>query len=59
MPSELAHHWQIILNSLRSSLPRQMQREYMAKVPYALAIGGLMYVIVCMRSDIAHVVRVE
>ena len=28
----------------------------MAKVPYALAIGSLMYVMVCIRQDIAHVV---
>ena len=30
----------------------------MCKVPYALAIGSLMYAIVCIRPDIAHVVGV-
>ncbi|RVW14201.1 Retrovirus-related Pol polyprotein from transposon TNT 1-94 [Vitis vinifera] len=30
----------------------------MRKVPYASAVGSLMYVMVCMRLDIAHVVGV-
>ena len=29
----------------------------MSKVPYALAVGSLMYAMVCTRPDIAHVVR--
>ena len=28
----------------------------MARVPYALVVGSLMYMMVCMRPDIAHVV---
>ena len=32
--------------------------EHMRKVPYASAIGSLMYVMVCTRLDIAHTVRV-
>ena len=32
--------------------------EHMNKVPYALAIGSLMYVMLCTRLDIAHAVRV-
>ncbi|RVW28627.1 Retrovirus-related Pol polyprotein from transposon TNT 1-94 [Vitis vinifera] len=30
----------------------------MRKVPYALAVGSLMYVMVCTRPDIAHVIGV-
>nr|GEX17846.1 retrovirus-related Pol polyprotein from transposon TNT 1-94 [Tanacetum cinerariifolium] len=33
-------------------------RRRMAKVPYASAIGSLMYAMVCTMSDIAHVVAV-
>jgi hypothetical protein len=32
--------------------------EYMSKVPYSSAVGSLMYVMVCTRPDIAHVVSV-
>ena len=32
--------------------------EHMNKVPYASAIGSLMYAIVCTRPDIAHAMRV-
>jgi len=32
------------------------EREYMTRVPYASAIGSLMYVIVCKRSDLSQVV---
>src|SRR3984885_13549727 len=32
--------------------------DYMSKVPYALAIGSLMYAMVCTRPDIAHAVGV-
>ncbi len=34
------------------------EKEYMAKVPYASAIGSLMYAMVCTRPDIAHAVGV-
>ena len=30
----------------------------MSKVPYASAIGSLMYAVVCTRLDIAHAVKV-
>ena len=33
-------------------------KEYMAKVTYASAVGSLMYAIVCTRPDIAHAVGV-
>ena len=32
--------------------------EYMSRVPYSLAIGSLVYVMVCTRPNIAHAVRV-
>ena len=34
------------------------EKEGMAKVPYSLAVGSLMYVMVCTRPDIAHSVGV-
>ena len=40
------------------SLKTKEERDHMNKVPYASAIGSLMYVMVCTRPNIAHVVRV-
>ncbi|RVW24226.1 Retrovirus-related Pol polyprotein from transposon TNT 1-94 [Vitis vinifera] len=34
------------------------ERDHMSKVPYASAIGSLMYAMVCTRPDIAHAVGV-
>ena len=34
------------------------EKDHMSKVPYASAIGSLMYVMVCTRPDIAHAVGV-
>ena len=34
------------------------ERGHMSKVPYASAIGSLMYAMVCLRPDIAHTVGV-
>ena len=34
------------------------ERDHMSKVSYALAIGSLIYAMVCTRPDIAHVVGV-
>eukprot|EP00253_Pinus_taeda_P010914 PITA_10914 len=36
----------------------QEDMDYMSKVPYALAVGSLMYAMVCTRLDIAHAVGV-
>ncbi|RVW18009.1 Retrovirus-related Pol polyprotein from transposon TNT 1-94 [Vitis vinifera] len=33
------------------------ERDHMSKVPYASAIGSLMYAMVCTRPDIAHAVE--
>ena len=38
--------------------PPEEDKEYMAKVPYASAIGSLMYAMVCTRPDIGHAVGV-
>ena len=34
------------------------EREQMAKIPYAFAIGSIMYVMLCTRLDIAHAVSI-
>ena len=36
----------------------QEEMDYMSKVPYASAVGSLMYAMVCTRPDIAHVVGI-
>ena len=36
----------------------QEDMDYMSKVPYASAVGSLMYAMVCTRPDISHVVGV-
>ena len=44
--------------SKEQSLKIEEKRDHMSKVPYASAIGSLMYAMVCTRLDIAHVVGV-
>ena len=44
--------------SKEQSPKTEEERDHMSKVPYALAIGSLMYAMVCTRPDIAHVVGV-
>ena len=43
---------------LSSALSPQTKekREYMSHVPYANAVGSIMYVMVCTRLDISHAV---
>ena len=36
----------------------QEEEDHMSRVPYASAVGSLMYEMVCTRPDIAHVVEV-
>ena len=44
--------------SKEQSPKTEEESDHMSKVPYALAIGSLMYAIVCTRPNIAHVVGV-
>ena len=47
----LASHFRL---SKDQSPKTEEEKDFMAKVPYAFAIGSLMYVMVCTRPDIAH-----
>ncbi|KAL5865755.1 hypothetical protein ACOSQ3_003269 [Xanthoceras sorbifolium] len=49
----LAPHFKL---SAQLSPKNDEEREYMAKVPYANAVGSLMYAMVCTRPDISHAV---
>ena len=40
--------------SKEQSPKTEEERDHMSKVPYASAIGSLMYAMVCTRPDIAH-----
>ena len=44
--------------SREQSPKTEKERDHMSKVPYALAIGNLMYAMVCTKLDIAHAVGV-
>ncbi|GJR87473.1 retrovirus-related pol polyprotein from transposon TNT 1-94 [Tanacetum coccineum] len=44
--------------SKKQSPKTEASRRRMAKVPYALAVGSVMYTMVCTRPDIAHAVGV-
>ena len=49
MSSLLAPHFKL---SARMSLKTINDREYMSHVPYASAVGSLMYAMVCIRPDL-------
>ena len=51
----LASHLKL---SAQLSPKTEEEREYMAKVPYANAVGSLMYAMVCTRPDISQAVGV-
>ena len=51
----LASHFRL---SQEQSPQMEEEKELMAKIPYASAIGSLMYAIVCTRPDIGHAVGV-
>ena len=55
MSTLLGSHFKL---SKEQSPKTEEERDYMSKVPYALAIGNLMYAMVCTRLDIAHAVEV-
>ena len=44
--------------SKEQSPKTEEERDHMSKVPYASAIGSLMYVMVCTRPNIAHVMGI-
>ena len=53
--THLANHF--LLST--SQCPKTVEKiEDMSKVPYASAVGCLMYAMVCTRPDLAHVVSV-
>lgn len=47
----LASHFKLTINQCPSSIEEKSQ---MSKIPYASAVGILMYAMVCTRIDIAH-----
>ncbi|WVZ17457.1 hypothetical protein V8G54_010439 [Vigna mungo] len=49
----LATHFKL---SVKQSPSNEVEKIAMSKVPYAFAVGSLMYAMVCTRPDIAHVV---
>jgi len=52
-------HIPVGVNLYVEQCPRtQEEEEHMFRVPYVSAVGRLMYVMVCTRPDIAHVVGV-
>ena len=51
-PNQSGHLWLTI----SSCLETEEEKDFMAKVSYASAIGSLMYVMVCTRLEIAHAV---
>ena len=53
--SPLASHFKL---SSRHSLSTDKDKEHMRRVSYALAVGCLMYAMVCTRLDITYVVGV-
>ncbi|KAJ8767749.1 hypothetical protein K2173_020689 [Erythroxylum novogranatense] len=52
----LANHFKL---SFRDCPSTNEEKEEMSRVPYASAVGSLMYVMVCTRPDIAHAVGVK
>ena len=42
--------------SSKQSPSNEVEKLYMQQVPYASAVGSLMYVMMCTRPDIEHVV---
>ena len=44
--------------SKEQSPKTEEERDHMSKVPYASAIGNLMYAMVCTRPNIAHAMGV-
>lgn len=53
--SPLAGHFKL---SSEHHLTSEKEKKKMRRVPYALVVGSLMYVMICTRSVIAHAVGV-
>src|SRR2546425_6812648 len=51
----LAGHFKLNSKQCSSS---EKEKDELKKIPYASAVGSLMYAMVCTRSDIAHAVGV-
>ncbi|KAL3835280.1 hypothetical protein ACJIZ3_003671 [Penstemon smallii] len=51
----LALHFKL---SMKQSPSTDEEKAYMQKIPYASAVGSLMYAMVCTRPDIAHAVGI-
>jgi len=59
MSIQLAYLWLVVFCLSKDQSPQtNEEREFMAKISYALTIGILMYAMVSMRSNISHAVRV-
>ena len=43
-----------VILSKKDSPSTREQREYISKIPYASAIGSIMYAMLCTRLDVAH-----
>ena len=48
------HLKQGVILSKKDSPSTREHREYMSKIPYASAIGYIMYAMLCTRLDVAH-----
>nr|GEW03182.1 peroxidase 24-like [Tanacetum cinerariifolium] len=55
VPTALAPHFKLSSHECPKS---EEDKEDMSRVPYSSAVGSLMYVMVCTRLDLAHVVSV-
>ena len=45
---------QVVVLSKKDNPSTKEQKEYMSKIPYASAIGSIMYAMLCTRLDVAH-----
>ena len=47
-----------VINSLLQCPRNEIEKKEMEKIPYASAVGSLMYAQVCTHPDIAHMVSI-